>query len=283
MLLVMLAALFAALLFMVFKVFELRNVPVLPAIVINYFTAMAIGALVVQPWVEPVPRTLLLPALGLGALFIGLFYLSARSTVRAGVATTSVASKTSLVLTVLFAVVVLHDRPGVMGWIGILLAIISVASASFGSGGKGARGVWLLPVLLFFGSAAIDITLSYVQRTMLTIATEGVFPMMAFGVAGMIGALVLIGQRKQRALLAPRSLIGGVVLGSVNYESLYFVIGALARSGFQASTVFPLMNIGVILFSTALSLILFKERLLRMQWSGIILAVIAMGLILCDE
>ncbi len=64
------------------------------------------------------------------------------------------------------------------------------------------------------------------------------------------------------------------------YASLYFIVGALARSGLAASSVFPLMNIGVILFGTLASMHLFKERLRAVQWVGLACALIALVLIL---
>lgn len=278
--LVTLAALCMALLYFIFKVFERREVPLLPAIVVNYFTAALCGAFVTMPWPGGIPGKLLMPAAGLGLLFITIFYLTAVSTQRAGVAATSVAGKMSLVLTVLFTVVFMRERPSEMGWAGIVLALIAVPLASYTSGAPGARGAWLLPTLLFIGNAAIDISLNLVQRYLLEPRTEAMFPMLVFAVAGSLGLAFLLVRSQHAALAQPKALIGGVVLGAVNYASLYFLVAALARSGFGTSSVFPLMNIGVILFSTAIGLFLLRDRLSRAQWGGIALAVVAMALIL---
>ncbi len=278
--LVTLAAFCMALLYFIFKVFERREVPLLPAIVVNYFTAALCGAIVTSPWSIGIPSTLLAPAAGLGLLFITIFYLTALSTQRAGVAATSVAGKMSLVLTVLFTVIFMHERPTEMGWAGIVLALIAVPLASYTIGAPGARGAWVLPTLLFFGNAAIDISLNLVQRNLLEPRTEALFPMLVFAVAGLLGLAYLLLRSQHAALADPKALIGGMVLGAVNYASLYFLVAALARSGFGTSSVFPLMNIGVILFSTAIGLFLLRDRLSRVQWTGIALAVLAMVMIL---
>jgi drug/metabolite transporter (DMT)-like permease len=280
MMLILFAALSMACLFLLFKVYDKRNIPLLPTIVINYFVAFSCGAVVAPPWQAGDLSPLWIPALVLGVLFITLFYMTGVSTQRAGVAATSVASKMSLVLTVLAAVVLHDERPGTWGWAGIVLALVGVVLSSWTSGPAGARGVWLLPALLFLGNAAIDITLNATQRNLLTPATEPVLPTLIFGIAGTLGMIRLLTGTGTQQLSDPRVWIAGVILGSVNYASLYFIVGALARSGYPASSVFPLMNIGVILFGTIASIVLFGERLSRIQLWGIICSIIAMALIL---
>jgi drug/metabolite transporter (DMT)-like permease len=280
MVLILAAAFCMALLFLLFKVFHRRGVPLLPTIVINYFVALACGTAVAPAWEAGDLGHLVTPALVLGILFIALFYLTGLSTQRAGVAATSVASKMSLVLTVLAAVVFYDETPGLLGWSGIALALAGVVLASWTRGTNDVRGSWLLPLVLFLGNAAIDIVLNHTQRIHLKPGTEAVFPTLVFGVAGVFGLLRLLVSSERVQLVRPPVLLGGLVLGSVNYASLYFVVGALARSGLAASSVFPLMNIGVILFGTAASMLIFRERLSRIQWIGVGCAVLAMVLIL---
>ena len=278
--LILFAAFSMACLFLLFKVYDKRNIPLLPTIVINYFVAFSCGAVVAPPWQAGDLSLLWIPALVLGVLFITLFYMTGVSTQRAGVAATSVASKMSLVLTVLAAVVLYDERPGTWGWAGMVLALVGMVLSSWTSGPAGARGVWLLPALLFLGNAAIDITLNATQRNLLTPATEPVLPTLIFGIAGTLGMIRLLTGRGKQQLSDPRVWIAGVILGSVNYASLYFIVGALARSGYPASSVFPLMNIGVILFGTLASIAVFGERLSRVQVWGISCSIIALALIL---
>ncbi len=278
--LVILGAFFMALLFLLFKVFERRNVALLPAIVVNYIAAFLCGAAVVGPWSGADLSGLWTPSVVLGALFIILFYLTGLSSQRVGVAATAVASKMSLVLTVVFAVLVYGDEPGILGWTGIALALVGVVLASWVPSRAAVRGAWLLPTMLFLGNAVIDITINWVQRMKLTEDTEAIFPTLVFGVSGLLGIAWLLFSPERKAFRMPSTWIGGTVMGVINYGALYFVVQALARGGMPSSSVYPLINIVVILVGTGLSMILFQERPRRVQYLGITCSVLALLLIL---
>ncbi len=280
MVLVSLAALLMAVLFLLFKVFEQRRIALLPAITINYFTALACGLVVSRPWTAGDLGPLWVPALVLGVLFIVVFQLMGASTQRAGLAATTVASKMSLVLTVAFGMLLLNEEQGPAGLAGIALAIAGIVLSSWKGDGRPVRHAWTMPLLLFLGNAAVDIGLAWTQRTRTTPMTEAVLPTMVFGISGALGLLAVLLRREHRAFHDVRTWAGGLVLGTVNYASLHFVVKALARSGMPSSSVFPLMNIGVILFGTLGGMFFFGERPQRLQLAGIATAVTAMLLIL---
>lgn len=280
MVLVIAAAFFMAVLFLLFRAFGERNVPLLPAIVVNYFVAFLCGSILEAPWNAGDLGPLWAPSAFLGVMFIVIFYLTGLSAQRAGVAATAVASKMSLVLTVLAAVLIYHDDPGVIGYTGIVLALVGVVLSSWVRNRSAARGSWILPTILFFGNAMIDITINWVQRVVLSPVLEAVFPTLVFAVAGCIGAVLAIRGKERNAFKEPAVWIGGSLLGAANYAALYFVVQALAYGGMDSSSVYPLINIVVILFGTALSVILFRERPRRIQYMGIACSVVALLLIL---
>lgn len=278
--LVIAAAFFTATLFLLFKVFELRRIPLLPAIVVNYYVASLFGIFVAPPWQAGDLSPLLIPSAALGFLFITLFYLTGLSAQRVGVAATTVASKMSLVITVLVAVHLYDDNPGPYGWAGIALALLGVALASMVRNTAAISGGWMLPLILFIGNAFIDVNINWVQRTLLNPSTEAVFPTLAFIVAGTLGTVMVLLSKQRKAFAEPRVWIGGTILGIMNYAALYFVVKALEYSGMQSSSVYPLINVVVILFGTAASIMLFKERPRAVQYAGIACAMAAMFLLL---
>lgn len=274
------AAFFMATLFLLFKVFELRRIPLLPAIVVNYYVACLCGIFVAPPWKAGDLSSLFIPSAVLGFLFISIFYLTGLSAQRVGVAATTVASKMSLVITVLFAVYLYGDTPGIYGWSGIALALLGVALASMVGKGTASSGGWSLPLILFMGNAFIDITINWVQRTQLSAVTEAVFPTMIFACAAVLGSIWILFSKERNAFSTPSVWIGGALLGIMNYTALYFVVQALAYSGMPSSSVYPLINVVVILFGTAASIVLFKERPRPVQYVGIACAMAAMVLLL---
>ena len=277
--LILAAAFLQAILFLLFRVFDQRRIPLMPAIAVNYVVATVCGMLYAPPWRAGELGPLWWPSLGVGILFVGVFFLTGITAQRAGVAASTVASKMSLLLTVLFAVVIYHESPGTLGWIGLLFAIISVVLGAWTARPRDGKAEWTLPFILFFGTACIDISINAVQRFLLTSDTEAVFPTLALGAAGLLGMIAVLWKQGTAVLKDPSVWIGGGLLGVFNYGTLLFVVRALAQSGLPASSVFPLISIGVILFGTLGSVILFKERVSRPQILGIACAVIALMLL----
>jgi uncharacterized membrane protein len=75
-----------------------------------------------------------------------------------------------------------------------------------------------------------------------------------------------------------RHVIAGIVLGIPNFGSIYFILKMLEQ-GWEGSVFFPINNVGVILLSTAVALIIFKEQLSRLNIIGIVLAILGIVLI----
>lgn len=76
--------------------------------------------------------------------------------------------------------------------------------------------------------------------------------------------------------------LGGIVLGVINFFALLFILQALAHSGYPASTVFPLLSIGVILIGTIGSYFVFNDRPSKYQFIGIGFAVLALAMLVSN-
>ena len=96
-----------------------------------------------------------------------------------------------------------------------------------------------------------------------------------FFVAFLAGLLKIIYSQQKIQL---KNIMAGISLGIPNYLSIYFVLEALDQLG--GIIVFPVLNIGVVLLSSILSFMIYKEYLSKLNWSGIALACISIILIL---
>ena len=70
-------------------------------------------------------------------------------------------------------------------------------------------------------------------------------------------------------------MIWGFVFGIPNFFSLVFFLQALATSNFDSSVVFPLVSMGIMVSSSILGVLLFKENLNKNNWLGIFLCICA--------
>jgi len=274
----------SSVLMVIFKYFQLYQVNTFQAITVNYFVAATLGY-ALSP--EHVPLELLIhrPWIGgamiIGCVFIGMFYLMAVSSQKVSVAVTSVANKMSLVIPVL-AGVALYDEP-LHGWrlLGVILALISVVMVTYRkSDGNTDKRFLLLPILIFFGSGFLDTFFKYAQTNLISEDEFGIFSSSLFLMAATVGTGVMIVRRFTNAsVLEVKSIVAGVILGVPNYFSIHFLLIALNIPQLPSTQVFPINNTGIVLLSTLLAILLFKESLTKLNWIGIACSVVAIALI----
>ncbi|MFT7250632.1 MAG: drug/metabolite transporter (DMT)-like permease, partial [Flavobacterium sp.] len=157
---------------------------------------------------------------------------------------------------------------------------VAVYFTSKKEAGKVEMKNFIFPILLFFGAGIVDTSVSYLQYTYLKDSEIALFSATTFLSAFFFGILTSIFKTiKGDFKFQGKSIIGGVFLGIPNYFSMYFLIKALHNKNLESATVFTLINIGVILLSTIFGIILFKEKLLKQNYLGIALAIIAVILV----
>lgn len=269
-----------------FEVLGRLKIPVLQAIVFNYITCVITGMLVNNgyPWEAWRPlQDWVRWALLMGVFFIVLFNIIAFTTQHLGVAVASVANKLSLVIPFLFAVLFYGEPLTALKVAGVLLAVTAVVFTCWphkpieGSSLRPERGwVLLVPVVLFLGSGTLDTMITYAQRSVVDESQRDPFFITAFGMAGVLGSVYLLYRLLSgRERFDPRAVIAGVCIGLPNYFSIRTLLAALSSYQGNASAIFPIINIGIVLFSTLVAYFVFREKLSKLNWAGIGLAVLA--------
>ncbi|NRA10968.1 MAG: EamA family transporter, partial [Crocinitomicaceae bacterium] len=119
----------SSLIFVFFKLFDRHKIDTFQAIVFNYFTAFIIGfSLYGDQWkAESMQETGWMIYVVISAvLFILLFFIMAKSSQINGVASTSVAVKMSMAISIILMIVGYSESFTILKVIGILFAILGV-------------------------------------------------------------------------------------------------------------------------------------------------------------
>ncbi|WP_452226518.1 EamA/RhaT family transporter [Lacinutrix cladophorae] len=281
----LLISIFAStLIFIIFKLLGKYQINTLQAIVANYFTACITGILAYEESVkisEIINEDWFFGAIGLGFLFISVFNIMALTAQRNGLTVTSVASKMSVVIPIIFGLYAYQESLGWQKATGILLALAAVYLTSIKAKTEKFNYKNLgLPVLLFFGSGIIDTSIKYIETSYVSKNGIPIFSASIFCIAGLIGILLLTTQAiKGNFKFDYRSVFGGILLGVVNYYSIYMLLKALQFEGFESSTIFTVNNVAIVMLSTLIGLFIFKEKLQNKNWLGIALAIISIVLV----
>ncbi|WP_310993210.1 EamA family transporter [Aequorivita marina] len=275
--------------FVVFRLFSRFKVNTLHAIVMNYVTATTCGIVFQKNTINfaQVPEYSWFPfALILGGLFIAVFNLMALTTQRSGLSVVSVATKMSVVIPIVFGLAYYQESLGTFKILGIILALIALYLASIKKkdGIKIKPSNLIFPILVFLGSGTIDTTIKYLEGEFIAENDIPIFSAVIYTMAGIIGFTIIGFQAiKGRFKFQFKNIIGGIALGIPNYFSIYFLVRAFRSGILDSSGIFAINNVAIVMASTILGIILFKEKLLPKNWIGIALAVLSIILIALER
>lgn len=284
MIILFLAIISSSLIFVIFKLFPKFNIDTFQAIVMNYVAAFICGlSLYGNQWNKSALESGNWPyyALLCGFLFISLFFVMGISAQKNGVALTSVAVKMSMALAMLFMIILYHESLSIYKIFGIALAIAGVFLMAYQKkeNSSSKSYTWML-FLLFIGCGILDVTLNYVQKVELSNLTTSLFSAIGFGIAGLIGFLVMIIQvffRKQ--VLNAKSIAAGIVLGIPNYYSIFWLMESYTSTGWNDSTVLAIMNVSIVMVSVIIGFFVFREKINTQKLIGLITSILAIGLL----
>jgi drug/metabolite transporter (DMT)-like permease len=269
-----------------FKFFGRWKVDNFQAILGNYITCLTITSFVVgnisfhsenvgQPW--------FIYAFIMGAIFVTSFNINAKTIAIHGVGLTTTAMKLSLILPVLTSLFYFGE---VITWqklLGIALTIVAIYLIAFKKEAKNISSPsWyaILPLLTWLGSSFVDESLYLVEQTNISNGAGLKFTSSVFLSAGFVGlSFFLFLLIRGKVSFELKSWLAGIfLLGIPNFYSIYLVIVVL-EEGLDASVVFPILNISVILLSTIIGKLFFKESLDRNAIIGMCFSVIAIILL----
>lgn len=267
-----------------FKIFSKIGIDDTTAITTNYLVGALLGfnsisqaisfeGIISSPW--------FFLSFMMGFILTGGFLLFALSTRQVGVAITSISSRISVVISVLLGILVFGDKLGALKIAGIVLTFLSFFLIFRKEKSvKPSAALLVIPLLVFLLSGMNDSTLKIAQHYFIeNNETDYIrYAATSFSFAFLL-CIPLVLYRKSKGEAKPdfKSVIAGIVLGILNWYSIYFMLNGLKVM--EVSVFFPILNIGVVTLSTIAGYFIFKEKLLTVNLIGIFTAIIAIVLI----
>jgi len=273
--------------FVTFKTINRFNIPAFPVIVINYLVATLLGFLIYSgdTALASIPGSRWLPiSIIIGILFILMFFLIAFSTRKAGISVTTVASKMSVIFPIIFSLIIdPSDQLSLLKLAAILIALGGVVLTVYKKEEKSKqRSIIFIPLLLFVGMGLVDSLVKLAQQQYVSDEETALFSAILFLNAFLSGILVAFFYRKHNRYFLKGAVWGwGLLLGAVNFGSIFFLVRALNYSSptglhMDSSVIFGANNISIVALSVLVGLLVFKEKLKFINWIGIVLSALAL-------
>lgn len=219
--------------------------------------------------------------IAIGILLPVVFLFLIASIKHMGIVKTDAAQRLSLFIPILAALFIFKEEFNSYKIIGLIVgftALLFILSKNTGN----VENKWIYPAVVLLGFGIIDILFKQVALYTHLPYTTSLF--VIFDIALAVSLLVVIYDSviKKVKLQAKNILFGGLV-GLFNFGNILFYLKAHKVFAENPSTVFAGMNMGVIILGSLVGLLFFKEKLSKINFIGIFLALIAIILIVLSQ
>jgi len=259
------------------------KINVLQAVMWNYLAAITLGIIFFKPdlkAVSTVPGPIII---ALGILLPLLFLVLAASVRNIGIVKTDIAQRLSLFIPILAALFIFGEKFNNLRIAGIAVGFIAIVLTLLKKSEKRERNyAFIYPVLVFFGFGVIDVLFKQLAVDQSLPYTTAL--LMAFCIAFFIALIVLaytVIVKKQKIQLV--NFACGIVLGCFNFGNILFYMKAHRSMTDSPSIVFAAMNMGVIVLGSIVGILIFKEKVTKLNYMGIGLALVAILLITLSQ
>lgn len=263
----------------VLKLARSQRLQIEQVINVNYLIATLLSIYLLSPdWqqIDALKQSWLIVLL-LGVLLPSVFIIMAAAVRHSGIAKSDAAQRLSLFLPILAAFLIFNETLTTIKLIGIVLAFIALIALVMPAKKESTTTKPLNQILLligvWIGYGVIDILFKQVAKTG---AQFSLILTVSFILAGVLLFLYLA---LKFTYWQWRNVIGGIILGALNFANILFYIRAHQAMSDNPSLVFAGMNLGVIVLGTLVGLIAFKETISKLNAIGIALALCAIAVL----
>jgi drug/metabolite transporter (DMT)-like permease len=262
------------------KLAKRYEINILQAVTWNYLFAIAMSLFFFKPDFSTLNFQVISPIyIALGILLPVIFIFLGTAVKQAGLAKTDIAQRLSLFISLCAAYFVFNEHFDRLKYVGIICGFVAIILTMYRKGGSSStKYSWLYLLLVFAGFGVIDVLFKMVSQITIVPYTTSLFLIfcLAFILSlAYISYLAIIKRTKLQLI----NFICGCVLGFFNFGNILFYLKAHRAMADNPSTVFAAMNIGVIILGSFIGIILFKEKLSKWNYVGLVFALVAIILI----
>jgi len=217
----------------------------------------------------------------LGILLPSIFLFLVASIKYVGIVKTDAAQRLSLFIPILAAWLIFGEEFNSLKISAFLIAFPALLLI-LNKPSEKTNNKWIYPAVVLLGFGLIDILFKQIALFTSLPYTTSLF--IVFGLA-MILMLLVVGFEMgfKKVKLNYKNLLFGVLVGIFNFGNILFYLKAHQSFAENPSTVFAGMNMGVILIGSLTGIFVFKEKLSKMNYVGLFLALVAIVLIVISQ
>ena len=235
----------------------------------NYLVASVISLIVLFFWDDKsFSLETLYFGLGLGVIFVLSFFAFAKAIRYAGTGLATTSSRLSVIIPILLSIIIYNEIPNEFHLAGFAFTIITFVLFYLSVRGNHKKGDGLIKYLFLIavlvGIGINDFSMK-IFKSWRPEQEEPFFVFFIFSSAFVYSSIYII---IKKVRIIKSTAYWGLVLGVPNVFSTVFLLGALSL--LPAILVYPLINVGIIVFKALLAFIIWKEKLNR--WGVLALA-----------
>lgn len=266
----------------IFKITRKYNVDPIQIITFNYVTALILCYFTFNPdltvvhadapWNIYAAVGVLLPIVFL-FLFTSIKYM--------GIVKTDAAQRLSLFIPIIAAWLIFKEDFNTYKVIGLTIGFIALLFI-LRKQSTNDQNKWIFPAAVFLGFGIIDILFKQIALFTALPYTTSLF--IVFDISLAVSLLVVVyNVVLKKVKLSSKNILFGALVGIFNFGNILFYLKAHKAFAENPSTVFAGMNMGVIVLGSLVGLLFFKEKLSKINFIGILLALIAIIFIVFSQ
>jgi drug/metabolite transporter (DMT)-like permease len=265
-----------------FKVARQYNWNTTQIVASNYVLALWLSAIFFSPDYKAIDATAPWGIyVAIGFLLPAVFLVLVVSIQHNGIAKTDAAQRLSLFIPILAAWLLFNEEfttlkvaAFLIGFPALILILAKPSSKS--------KSNWMYAALVLLGFGIIDIL--FKQIALYTSLPYTTSLLVVFSISMLVMFVVIAYESRVKKIKIHFKSIGfGGVVGVFNFGNILFYLKAHQAFAENPSTVFAGMNMGVIVVGSLVGIFVFKEKLSKINYLGLFLALVAIVLIVFSQ